>query len=76
MSGGLKGVRGSVGLGLTAVSKWLLSSEQRWDDGAWQTAQPEVIWEVAGLNLHSKRDEHGCQRVFYISLFRRSFLWL
>lgn len=32
VSGGLKGVRGSVSCGLTALSKWLLSSEQQCDD--------------------------------------------
>lgn len=68
MSRGLKGVCGSVGFGLTAVSKWLLSSEQRLDDGAWQTAQPEVIWTVAGLNLHSKWDDVAARGGF-ISTF-------
>lgn len=62
MSRGLKGVWRSVGLGLTAVSKWLLSSEQHWDDGAWQAALTGVIWKVAGWNLHSKWEEYCCLR--------------
>lgn len=55
MSGGLKGVRASVRLGLTAVSKWLLSSEQQRRGGGVCVVDGTV--KGAGLNLHSEWEE-------------------